>query len=168
MCAPLPIVDLVDHHGQGDGSVDELPADETVEAKLDRLLATQEPLLNNLQSVQDLLQWRDEVLRLGQGYAGGDRPLGDLAELLANSDDATRQAVRASFATWESLLASGIAQVRDNGELAADADPQRLATGMMAAMQGGLLLARTTRDARRLEVALDLALGYVRAHAVTL
>jgi hypothetical protein len=37
----------------------------------------------------------------------------------------------------------------------------------MAALQGGLLLARTTRDVRRLEVALDIALGYVRAHAVT-
>jgi hypothetical protein len=28
--------------------------------------------------------------------------------------------------------------------------------------------ARTTRDVRRVEVALDMALGYVRAHAVTL
>jgi hypothetical protein len=32
--------------------------------------------------------------------------------------------------------------------------PERLATGLMAALQGGLLLARTTRDVRRLEVAL--------------
>lgn len=37
----------------------------------------------------------------------------------------------------------------------------------MAAPRGGLLLARTTRDVRQLEAALDLALGYVRAQAVT-
>lgn len=89
------------------------------------------------------------------------------AELLADGDEAGQSAVRAGFAAWELLLAGGITRVRDSGELAADADPERLATGLMAALQGGLLLARTTRDVRRLEVALDVALGYVRAHAVT-
>lgn len=37
----------------------------------------------------------------------------------------------------------------------------------MAALQGGLLLARTTRDVRQLETALDMALGYVQAHMLT-
>lgn len=163
----LPIVDLVGHYGQDGGRADERPTGETVEARLGRLLAIQEPLLNNLHSVRDLVQWRDEVVRLEQRRDDGIRPLGDLAELLADGDEAGRSAVRAGFAAWESLLAGGITRVRDSGELAADADPERLATGLMAALQGGLLLARTTRDVRRLEVALDVALGYVRAHAVT-
>lgn len=124
-------------------------------------------MLNNLHSVRDLVQWWDEVVCLGQGRDDGIRPLGDLAELLADGDEAGRPAVRAGFAAWESLLAGGITRVRDSGELAAEADPERLATGLMAGLQGGLLLARTTREVRRLEVALDMALGYVRAHAVT-
>lgn len=157
----------MDHCGQDVGRTDERPTGETVEARLGRLLAIQEPWLNNLHSVRDLVQWRDEVVRLEQRRDGGIRPLGDLAELLSDGDEAGRSAVRAGFAAWESLLAGGITRARDSGELAADADPERLATGLMAALQGGLLLARTTRDVRRLEVALDIALGYVRAHAVT-
>jgi TetR/AcrR family transcriptional regulator, transcriptional repressor for nem operon len=123
-------------------------------------------LLNNLHSVRDLVHWRDEVVRLEQRRDDGIRSLGDLAELLADGDEAGRSAVRTGFAAWESLLAGGITRVRDSGELAAKADPERLATGLMAALQGGLLLARITRDVRQLEVALDMALGYVRAHAV--
>jgi TetR/AcrR family transcriptional regulator, transcriptional repressor for nem operon len=42
-----------------------------------------------------------------------------------------------------------------------------LADLLMAALQGGLLLARTTRDVGQLVTALDMALGYVQAHAVT-
>ncbi|MCE7003703.1 hypothetical protein LWC34_12825 [Kibdelosporangium philippinense] len=152
-------MDLVDRYGQDGGRADEPPTAETVT----RLHAIQEPLLNNLHSIQDLVHWRDEIVRLGQRRDDGICPLGELAELLANGD----KAVRACFAAWESLLVGGITRVRDSGDLAADADPQRLATGLMAALQGGLLLTRTTRDVRQLEVALDIALGYVRAHAIT-
>ncbi|WP_211768693.1 TetR family transcriptional regulator C-terminal domain-containing protein [Kutzneria sp. CA-103260] len=158
----------MDRFGQdGGGRAGELPTAETVEARLGRLLAIQEQVLNNLHSLRDLAHWRDEVVRLEQRRDDGICPLGDLAELLADGDEAGRSAVRACFTAWESLLAVGIIRVRDNGELAADADPDRLAAGLMAALQGGLLLARTTRDVRRLEVALDIALGYVRAHTVT-
>ncbi|WP_176993707.1 TetR family transcriptional regulator C-terminal domain-containing protein [Nonomuraea jiangxiensis] len=158
----------MDRYGQDGGRADAPPAEEAVEARLGRLLAIQGPLPNNLHSVRDLVQWRDEVVRLGQRRDDGICPLGDLAELLADGDEAARSAVRACLAAWESLLAGGITRIRESGELAADADPERLATSLMAALQGGLLLARTTRDVRRLEVALDIALGYVRAHAVTL
>ncbi|SDJ24093.1 hypothetical protein SAMN05421874_101168 [Nonomuraea maritima] len=161
-------MDLVDPYGQDGGRVDELPTGEAVGAGIDGLLAIQEPLRNNLHSVRDLVRWRDEVVRLEQRRGDGVCPLGELAELLAHGDEAGRSAVRAGIAACESLLAGGLARIRESGELAADADPERLATGLMAALQGGLLLARTTRDVRRLEVALDTALGYVRAHAVTL
>jgi hypothetical protein len=90
-----------------------------------------------------------------------------LAELLVIGEDSQRLVVRDAFRAWESLLATGITRARDNGDLSPDADPDRLATGLMAALQGGLLLARTTRDVGQLETALDMALGYVQAHAVT-
>lgn len=77
-----------------------------------------EPLLNNLHSVRDLVQWRDEVVRLEQRRDDGIRPLGDRAELLADADEAGRSAVRAGFAAWESLLAAeppGSGQRRTRG-----------------------------------------------------
>jgi hypothetical protein len=42
--------------------------------------------------------------------------------------------------------------------------PTDLATAIMAALQGGLLLAQTTRSARPLELALDMAIDHVRQH----
>jgi hypothetical protein len=55
--------------------------------------------------------------------------------------------------------------MQEAGELRPDADPGVLATGLMAALQGGLLLAQAERSADSLEIALDMALDRIRAHA---
>jgi TetR/AcrR family transcriptional regulator, transcriptional repressor for nem operon len=44
----------------------------------------------------------------------------------------------------------------------ADADADALATGLIAALQGGYLLAQSARDARPMELALGMALDHVR------
>lgn len=98
---------------------------------------------------------------------GAVRTLCSLADLLVAGEDSGRPVVHAGSTAWESLLAAGITRAQDNGDLSPDADPDRLATSLMAALQGGLLLARTTRDVGQLDTALDMALGYVQAHAVT-
>ncbi|MGH2386258.1 MAG: TetR family transcriptional regulator C-terminal domain-containing protein [Candidatus Limnocylindria bacterium] len=152
----------MDHDGE-----DGLRTLNAARAKIDRLLATQERLLRAVSPLEGLSQWQEELVRSRQECDAAPRPLDDLVELLVDGDEDTRAIVEAGFAAWESLLAMGITRMRDNGELRQCTDPSRLATGMMAALQGGLLLARTTRDVRRLEVALDMALNYVRAHAVT-
>jgi TetR/AcrR family transcriptional regulator, transcriptional repressor for nem operon len=65
----------------------------------------------------------------------------------------------------EALVEAAIDRMRGNGELAVEADPVKLATALAAALHGGSLLAKTTRDISRLEVPLDLALSYVRSHS---
>lgn len=140
-------MDLVDRNGQ----------------RIDELLAAQGRLLNSVGSVHDLVRWRNEVVRLARRC---DDALCDLAALLVDGEESGRLVAQAGFTAWESLLAAAITRALDNGDLSPDADPARLATGLMAALQGGLLLARTARDVRRLETALDMALGYVQAHAL--
>jgi hypothetical protein len=54
--------------------------------------------------------------------------------------------------------------MRTRGELAADADPDRLAAATMAVLQGGLLLSQVRRDPEQLRVALDAALAHLRQH----
>lgn len=83
----------------------------------------------------------------------------------AHNGDRSRVAHPVAISTLEALLAAGIDRMRENGELVVDADPARLAAGLTAALQGGSLLARTTRDIARLQVTLDLALSYVRSHS---
>jgi hypothetical protein len=65
------------------------------------------------------------------------------------------------FELWESQLRQGLRAMRDRGALKPEADPAELATAVIAALQGGLLLAQTTRASRPLELALDMALGHI-------
>jgi TetR/AcrR family transcriptional regulator, transcriptional repressor for nem operon len=57
--------------------------------------------------------------------------------------------------------------MRDRGDLRPEADPAVLAAGLLAALQGGMLLTQTTRDPRHLEAALRSALDHVRSYAAT-
>lgn len=93
-------------------------------------------------------------------------PLGALAAELADTDEEARRDVERYFAAWQGLLSGGLEQMRIKGILRADADPDALATGLLAALQGGYLLAQTTRDVRLMKVALDMAIGHVRSFAV--
>ncbi|MGH3550145.1 MAG: hypothetical protein ACRDQU_18935 [Pseudonocardiaceae bacterium] len=54
--------------------------------------------------------------------------------------------------------------MQDRGELRSSAEPLDLATAIMTAVQGGLLLAQTTRTTRPLELALGMALTHVTHH----
>jgi hypothetical protein len=50
------------------------------------------------------------------------------------------------------------------GTLKPDADPGQLAVGLMAAVQGGYLLANTAHDVWPLEIAIDLALEHLKSY----
>ncbi|HEX5296686.1 MAG TPA: hypothetical protein VFW50_06845 [Streptosporangiaceae bacterium] len=50
--------------------------------------------------------------------------------------------------------------MREDGPISREADPAELAVTVMTALQGGLLLAQTTRDVRPLELALDMAIAH--------
>jgi hypothetical protein len=54
--------------------------------------------------------------------------------------------------------------MRNNGELAAQADPAELALTVMSALQGGLLMAQATRSASPLELALNMALQHMAGY----
>lgn len=55
--------------------------------------------------------------------------------------------------------------MQQRGVLDTDADPATLATAVMVALQGGLLLAQVHRDVRPLAVGLDTAIAAIRQHA---
>ena len=53
--------------------------------------------------------------------------------------------------------------MRARGALRSEANPAALAWATIASVQGGLLLAQTTRDYSVLEVALDAALAHIES-----
>jgi hypothetical protein len=81
-----------------------------------------------------------------------------MATEVSDHDDRARGTLSAAFQRWEQLLADGLRRMQDSERLRADA----LATGLVAALQGGYLLAQSARDGRPMELALDMALDHVR------
>jgi hypothetical protein len=54
--------------------------------------------------------------------------------------------------------------MQKRGKLDPNADPDRLATATLAAIQGGLVLTQTRRDPGQLAIALDAAYAHLRSH----
>jgi len=134
--------------------------------QVDRVLTHQESLLAGLDSFSALEAWRDALVELTsrrRGRAGC--PLGALASELADLDETARLALVGGFARWETAIRTGLAAMRQRGELRPDADPDQLALATLAALQGGLLLSQTRRDGAPLRVALDAAIAHVRTFA---
>jgi len=129
----------------------------------DRIIAGQEPLLNELDSLDALESWRDMLVELQrQRECHGGCPLGSLSSELAETDEAARIALAGGFARWEAPIREGLRRMQERGELRAEADVDDLALGTLAALQGGLLLTQATRDVHPLEAGLDLAIAHIR------
>lgn len=139
---------------------------EVVSQRASRLLERQQKRLQRLDSLRGLELWRDALVErnaIRNGAYGCE--LGSLAHELADQDEDARQALARYFSTWQGLIAEGIDRMRDNGTLRPDADPNTLAAGLMAALQGGYLLAQTARDVEPMRIALDMAISHVRTFA---
>ncbi|RZU31061.1 TetR/AcrR family transcriptional regulator [Blastococcus saxobsidens] len=133
-----------------------------VQWQVGRVLMAQQPELDGIDSMADLCRWRDRVVELNRdAHALGGCPLGRLAAELAEADRCAPIELVDGFAAWQRHLALGLGRMRDRGEL--DAEPDVLAAGLLAAVQGGLLLAQAARSVQPLEAALDLALSGVAA-----
>lgn len=111
--------------------------------------------LRQVDQVDDLHRWRD---RLVTALA---RPESPYARALTGSsptaDDRHGPMTHAAFLSrWHTLLEEAIHRLQDRGEIAGRQPPGHLATAIVAAVHGGLLLARVTGDAGKLRNALRL------------
>lgn len=138
-----------------------------IDLQAERVLGAQQPHLEALDSLPAIRAWRDAIVRLNEAVHCRGCPLGSLASELANDSEHARQRLAASFAMWCDRIERGLGKMRERGELAASADPHELALALLAAVEGGLLLAKTTRSSRPLEIALDMAVGHVARHVTT-
>ena len=128
-----------------------------------RVLDREEAQLSRLNSFNGLVRWRNALVQRSAAQNGAyGCALGSMAAEVSDHDDEARQTLSATFRRWEQLLAEGLRRMQDSGKLRADADTDAVATGLIAALQGGYLLAQTAGDVRPMEIALDMALGHVR------
>ncbi len=91
-------------------------------------------------------------------------PIGTLATEVAGRNEDARLQAAAGFDAWERLLADALERMRQRGELRPDAPPAVLATGLLASIEGGMVLSQARKDVASLRIAVEAGLGQVRAY----
>ena len=104
--------------------------------------------------------WRDMVIAQAKSTgARGGCPLGSLGGQLAETDPQARAQLAAGFERWSATISDGLQALHAAGRIPGGIDPDDLAVTLLAALQGGLLLAQVQRDTRPLETAFDTLLS---------
>jgi AcrR family transcriptional regulator len=113
----------------------------------------------DLGSPEGIAAWQEALIAQVKGSAGkGGCPLGSLAGQLAETDAQARDLIAAGFGQWSAAISDGLRRLRDAGHLRDGTDPDDLAVTLLAALQGGLMLAQVERDTRPLETAVGTLL----------
>lgn len=130
------------------------------------ILANQAPLLARLDSFDALQAWRDVLVDAARRQQGtGGCPLGSLSSELSDHNPQAREALAASFTAWAAAIREGLLGMRANGTLRPQTDADRLALALLAAVQGGLLLAQAQHATDALEAGLDAVIAHIREQA---
>jgi AcrR family transcriptional regulator len=131
------------------------------------ILSNQAPLLATLDSVEALRSWRDVVVDAARRQNGtGGCPLGSLSSELSDDHRWARDALAASFTAWSEAIRTGLTAMIDNGTLRPEIDATALSLALLAAVQGGLVLAQAQHTTDALEAALDAVIAHIHDHAV--
>lgn len=129
----------------------------------ERIIDRERGYLENVKSYAGLLRWRDALVErnaLQEGRYGCS--LGSLASEFSDHDAVARKKLRDLFAAWEELFEGVIRRFQAEGLIPQDADVDQLATGFVAAVQGGYLLAQTSREVAPMAAAIDMAITHLR------
>jgi TetR/AcrR family transcriptional repressor of nem operon len=129
-----------------------------------RVIEREREALSHVSTIRGLRRWRDALVRnnaLRHGAYGC--ALGSLASEVSDYDSLARQALSQLFTEWQGLLAGVLRRLQDGGELPPDVSIDNLATGLMAALQGGYMLAQTARNVTPMATSVDMALAHIES-----
>ncbi len=123
-----------------------------------RVLGSHSRILEGFDSLAGLRKWAEALLLLSRGQGC---PLGALVYQLPRTAKNANKEVAGGLEAWRELLESGLAKMKTRGELADRAEPSEVALALLASVQGGLLLSRSSNSNRPIEIALGMALDHV-------
>lgn len=92
--------------------------------------------------------------------------IGSLDGELADSGDSARTGLVAALDRWAGPIRSGLARMRERGELSERADPDALATARPAAIQGGMLLSQVRHSNTACRQAVSAVIDRIGSHLV--
>ena len=140
---------------------------DVVALQVERIVGSIRPAVDAMSSADDVRNFCEAVIRLHDTSEKIRCPLGSLVPQLDDNNAAAREVLKAGFTQWEALLADGLRRVADSGGLISGADPAMMAGGLLAAYQGGMLLADVSGDVEPLRRALNTVVTVVLAPAVS-
>lgn len=129
-----------------------------------RTIERERDALGHVSTLRGLRRWRDALVQnnaLQQGAYGC--ALGSLASEVSDHDALARQALAQLFSEWQGLLAGVLQRLQDGGTLPSDVSIDQLSTGLVAALQGGYMLAQTERNVTPMATSLDMALAHIES-----
>ena len=129
-----------------------------------RVIEREREALGHVSTIRGLRRWRDALVQnnaLRHGAYGCS--LGSLASEVSDHDGLARLALSQLFTEWRGLLAGVLRRLQDGGALPPDASIDQLATGLLAALQGGYMLAQTAHDVTPMATAIDMALAHIES-----
>ena len=124
-----------------------------------QLLEAQEPEIHDLGSWQSWERWRSALVDYYIGRGRWACPIGSLVTQAAMTDPVLGSTITESMRDWRRSLADGVRRMQQSGSVERSADADQIATVILAAIQGGLILSQPERSAWPLETALDNALA---------
>jgi len=128
----------------------------------EQTIAREREHLEKVRTFAGLRRWRDALVErnaLQQGRYGC--ALGSLANEFSDQDAVARQKLDELFTAWRELFEDLLHRFQREGAIPEDADVAQLATGFVAAVQGGYLLAQTSRDVAPMAAAIDMAITHL-------
>ncbi|MBB5790300.1 TetR/AcrR family transcriptional regulator [Jiangella mangrovi] len=129
----------------------------------DRTIAVERRRLSTVTTLAELTRWRDALVENGvlrKGRYGC--PLGSLVVEVADHDAIARKKLDELFSVWRGLFEGLLRRFQKAGVIPQESDVSRLAMGLLAAVQGGYLLAQASRDVAPMAAAIDMALAQLR------
>jgi TetR/AcrR family transcriptional repressor of nem operon len=129
-------------------------------------LSDQRQQLAVVTTIAGLDTWRDNLVAANRQRGGAfDCVLATMVSQLADRDEHNRVQVAGYFAEWRRLVATTLRRMQTGGQLRRDAAPDELATGLIAALQGGYVLAQASRNVDHMATAIEMALARIRFFA---
>jgi AcrR family transcriptional regulator len=129
----------------------------------ERTIRRERERLEKVRTFSGLRRWRDAIVEnnaLQDGRYGC--ALGSLANEVSDQDAVARAKLRDLFAAWQELFEDLVGRFQRDGVIPQDADAAHLATAFVAAVQGGYLLAQTSRDVTPMATAIDVAIAHLQ------
>lgn len=139
---------------------------EVIDLQTSRILQANAVHLDCLDSFQALRAWRDVLVAANRAGGGiGGCPIGSLANELAAQSEEARNLLVESFEAWSRIIEAGLVRMKERGRIVPSADTEAISVAVLAAIQGGILLSKTARNSKPLELAFDMALGHIERYA---